>query len=121
MRRSYSPEIRIIKVPGIARLGIKHVLHAFAAGADGIVFVEGDDSTFNKDLLRERVLLFKKDLRKFGINILRLQPAITTLPQYERTLNLFDVLVGRVKKMPPITQEKREKIKKYLEGKKIVE
>lgn len=121
MRRSYSPEIRIIKVPGIARLGIKHVLHAFAAGADGIIFVEGDDSTFNKDLLRERVLLFKKDLRKFGINILRLQPAITTLPQYERTLNLFDVLVGRVKKMPPIAQEKREKIKKYLEGEKIVE
>jgi len=120
MRRSYSPEIRIIRVPGIARLGIKHILHAFAAGADGIIFVEGDDSIFNRDRLRERVLLFKKDLGKFGINIFRLQPSITTLPQYERTLNLFDVLVGRVKKMPPITQEKREKIKKYLEGEKIV-
>jgi heterodisulfide reductase subunit A len=121
MRRSYSPEIRIIKVPGIARLGIKHILHAFAAGADGIIFVEGDDSIFNRDLLRKRVLQFKNDLRKFGINILRLQPAITTLPQYERTLNLFDVLVGRVKKMSPITQEKREKIKKYLAGEIIDE
>jgi heterodisulfide reductase subunit A len=120
IRRSYSPETRIIRVPGIARLGIKHILHAFAAGADGIIFVEGDDSIFPRDRLRERVLMFKKHLDKFGINPLRLQPAITTLPQYEKTLSLFDVLVGRVKKMAPITQEKREDIKKYLEDGKIV-
>ena len=119
-RRSYSPEIRIIKVPSIARLGIKHILHAFAAGADGVIFVEGDDSIFNRDRLRERVLLFKKDLGKFGIHPLRLQPAITNLPQYEKILALFDILVERVKKMAPITQEKREEIKKYLEGEKIV-
>jgi heterodisulfide reductase subunit A len=119
-RRSYSPEIRIITVPGIARLGIKHILHAFAAGADGIVFVEGDDSIFNRDMLRQRVKLFKKVLGKFGIHPLRLQPAITTLPQYEKILSLFDMLVDRVKKMTPITQEKREKIKKYLEDEKIV-
>jgi hypothetical protein len=30
------------------------------------------------------------------------------------------MLVDRVKKMTPITQEKREKIKKYLEDEKIV-
>jgi heterodisulfide reductase subunit A len=120
IRRSYSPEIRVIRVPGIARLGSKHILHAFAAGADGVVFVEGDDSIFNRDRLRERVLLFKKDLRKFGIHPLRLQPIITTLPQYEKTLNLFDILVERVKKLGPITREKREKIKKYLEEEKII-
>ena len=120
MRRSYSPEIRIIRVPGIARLGINHILYAFAVGADGIIFVEGDDSIFNRDMLRERVLLFKKHLRKFGINLLRLQPSITTLPQYEKVLSLFDILVERVKKMSPITQEKREKISEYLKGEKIV-
>jgi coenzyme F420-reducing hydrogenase delta subunit len=120
IRRSYSPAIRIIRVPGIARLGIKHILHAFAAGADGIIFVEGDESIFNRDMLRERVLLFKKHLRKFGINPLRLQPSITTLPQYEKVLSLFDVIVERVKKMSPITQEKREKITEYLKGEKIV-
>jgi len=119
-RRSYSPEIRIIRVPSIARLGIKHVLHAFAAGADGIIFVEDDDSIFNEDMVRERVMLFKKGLGKFGIQPLRLQSTTTTLPQYEKTLTLFDDFVGRVKKMTPITQEKREEIKKYLEGKKIV-
>jgi heterodisulfide reductase subunit A len=119
-RRSYSPEIRILRVPSIARLGIKHVLHAFAAGADGIIFVEGDDSIFKEDKVRERVMLFKKDLGKFGIKPLRLQPTITTLPQYEKILALFDDFVERVKKMTPITQEQREKIKKYLESEKIV-
>ena len=120
IRRNYSPEIRIIRVPGIARLGSKHVLHAFAAGADGAVFVEGDDSISNRDRLRDRVLLFKKDLRKFGINPLRLQPVITTLPQYEKTLNLFDIVVERIKKMTPINQEKRNEIKKHLEVEEIV-
>jgi len=119
-RRNYSPEIRIIRVPGMARLGIKHILHAFAAGADGVIFVEGDDSIFNRDRMRERVMLFKKDLRKFGIHPLRLQITTTTLPQYEKTLALFDDFVQRVKKMTPITQEKREEVKKYLESEKTV-
>jgi heterodisulfide reductase subunit A len=119
-RRSYSPEIRVMRVPSIARLGIKHILHAFAAGADGLIFVEGDDSTFKEDKVRERVMLFKKDLAKFGIQSLRLQPTTTTLPQCEKILALFDDFVDRIKKMAPITQEKREEIKKYLEGKKVV-
>ena len=119
-RRSYSPEIRIIKVPGIARLGFKHVLHAFAAGADGIIFVGGDDSASSRNEVRGRVRMFKKDLRKFGIRDLRLQPTVTTLPEYEKTLRLFDNFVERVKKMAPITQEKREEIRKYLEDNKIV-
>jgi heterodisulfide reductase subunit A len=119
-RRSYSPEIRVMRVPSIARLGIKHVLHAFAAGADGIIFVEGDDSIFKEDKVRERVMQFKKDLGKFGIQALRLQSTTTTLPQCEKILALFDDFVERVKKMPPVTQEKRLQVKKYLEGEKIV-
>ena len=97
-RRSYSPEIRIMRVPSIARLGIKHVLHAFAAGADGIIFVEGDDSIFKEDKVRERVMLFKKDLGKFGIQSLRLQSTTTTLPQYEKILALFDDFVEQSQK-----------------------
>jgi len=65
-------------------------------------------------------MLFKKDLAKFGIQSLRLQPTTTTLPQCEKILALFDDFVDRIKKMTPITQEKRVEIKKYLEGKKVV-
>ncbi len=118
-RRSYSPEIRIVRVPSISRLGTKHVLHAFAAGADGIIFVEGDDSLFKEDKLRERVIQFKKDLGKYGIQPLRLQQITTTLPQYEKIFSLFDDFVDRMRKLTPITQEKREDLKKRLESEKI--
>ena len=117
-RRSYSPEIRIVRLPSIGRLGIKHILHAFAAGADGIIFVEGDDSVLKEDKLRELVIKFKKELGKFGIQPLRLQSTTTTLPQYEKIFVLFDDFVERIKKMGSLTTEKREEIKKYLENAK---
>jgi coenzyme F420-reducing hydrogenase delta subunit len=102
----------------MGRLGIKHILHAFAAGADGIIFVEGDDGLLKEDKLRERVIQFKKDLGKFGIQSLRLQSTTTTLPQYEKILALFDDFVERIKKLGPVAQGKREEVKKFLEGEK---
>jgi heterodisulfide reductase subunit A len=115
-RRSYRPEIRIVGVPSTGRLSVKHLLHAFAAGADGIILVEGDDSVFKEDQLRDRVIQFKKDLVKFGIESLRLQSTTTTLPQYEKIMSLFDSFVDRISKIGPIKQEKREELKKYLAG-----
>ncbi|MFB3889232.1 MAG: FAD-dependent oxidoreductase [Candidatus Bathyarchaeia archaeon] len=119
-RRSYSPAIRILRIPSNARLGMKHVLQAFAEGADGIVFIEGDDSVFKEDKLREHVIQFKKDLGKFGIQSLRLQSMTTTLPQYEKIFTLFDDFVERVKKLGPIAPQKREEVRKYLGGEKNV-
>jgi heterodisulfide reductase subunit A len=118
-RRNYSPSIRIIRVPSVARLGLNHVLRAFAAGADGIIFVEGDDSPFREDKVRDLVIKFKKDLGKYGIPPLRLQSATITLPQYEKMFTLFDDFVERIGKMTPITKEKRAELKKQLEGKAI--
>jgi coenzyme F420-reducing hydrogenase delta subunit len=97
-------------------LGIKHLLHAFAAGADGIIFIEGDDSLLRGDQLRERVIQLKKDLGKFGIKSLRLQSTTTTIPQYEKIMSLFDAFVERISKIGPLSQEKREELKKYLAG-----
>jgi len=115
-RRSYRPEIRIVGVPSTGRLSIKHLLQAFAAGADGVILVEGDDSVFKEDHLRDRVIQFKKDLAKFGVESLRLQSTTTTLPQYEKIISLFDSFVDRISKIGPVKQEKREELKKYLAG-----
>jgi heterodisulfide reductase subunit A len=115
-RRSYRPEVRVIGVPSTGRLSIKHLLHAFAAGADGIIFIEGDDSLLREDQLRERVIQLKKELSKFGIKSLRLQSTTTTIPQYEKIMNLFDSFVERISKIGPLSQEKREELKKYLAG-----
>ena len=115
-RRAYPPEIRIIGVPSAGRLGIKHLLHAFAAGADGVLLIEGDDSLFSESKLRERVIQMKKELSKVGVESLRLQSIATTLPQYEKIFALFDSFTERIKKMGPLKPEKREALKKQLVG-----
>jgi len=113
-RRAYPPEIRIIGVPSAGRLGTKHLLHAFASGADGVLLIEGDDSPFKEDKLRDRVIQMKKELGKAGVESLRLQSIYTTLPQYEKIFSLFDSFLERIRKMGPIKVEKREAIKKQL-------
>ena len=40
-RLSYPPEVRIIRVPSVARLELKHLLHAFNMGASGIFLADG--------------------------------------------------------------------------------
>ncbi len=115
-RRCYPPEVRIIGVPSSGRLGLKHLLHAFAAGADGVMLVEGDDSLLTEERLRERVIQMKKDLGRLGVKSLRLQSITTTLPQYEKIFGLFDSFAERIKKIGPISKEKREELKKRLIG-----
>src|SRR3990172_1850590 len=115
-RRQYGSEIRLIGVPSAGRLGPQHLLHAFANGADGVLLIEGDDSLFKEDKLRERVIQMKKELSKVGIESLRIQSIATTLPQYEKIFALFDSFIERIKKMGPIKPEKREAIKKNVVG-----
>lgn len=113
-RRGYSPETRIVGVPSTGRLGLKHLLHAFAAGADGVILVEGDDSLFREDQLRERVLQMKSELNKFGIEALRVQSITTTLPQFEKIFSVFDSFVDRIRKIGPVSRQKREELKKIM-------
>ncbi len=113
-RRGYSPETRIVGVPSTGRLGLKHLLHAFASGADGVILVEGDDSLFREGQLRERVLQMKSELSKFGIESLRVQSITTTLPQFEKIFSVFDSFVDRIRKIGPVTRQKREELKKIM-------
>jgi heterodisulfide reductase subunit A len=115
-RRPYPTEVRIIGVPSAGRISTKHLLHAFANGADGVLLIEGDDSVFKEDKLRERVIQMKKELSKAGVESLRIQSIATTLPQYEKIFALFDSFVDRIKKMGPIKPEKRELVKKQVVG-----
>ena len=113
-RSSYTPNVCIISVPSVGRVGLKHVLEAFASGADGIIFVEGDDSLFKEDALREHVTQLKKELSSFGVEPLRLMSITTTLPQYDKILNIFETTNARITKMGPVTKEARSKIEQKL-------
>lgn len=117
-RLNYSPLVRIIRVPSTGRVGLRHVLSAFAAGADGIVFIEGNDSVLKEDKLREHVTQLKKELKEYGIKPLRLIHTTTTIPQYDKVLNIFETSITRISKMGLLSKDERLKIeKKLLEAK----
>jgi heterodisulfide reductase subunit A len=113
-RLSYSPLVKIIRVPSTGRVGLRHLLSAFAAGADGVVFIEGDDSVFTEERLREHVIRLKKELRGCGIKSLRLIHTTTTIPQYDKILNIFETFISRISKIGPVSESVRSKIKGNL-------
>ena len=110
-REPYPSNVEIIRVPTTGRVGLKHVLHAFAAGADGIIFVEDHGGIFSEEALREQVIQFKKELRAYGIEPLRLMSFTTTLPEYNKILNVFETLNLRISKIGPVSDDVRSKIK----------
>ena len=113
-RESYRSNVEIIRVPTTGRIGLKHVLHAFAAGADGIIFVEDHGGVFSEEALREQVIQFKKELRAYGIEPLRLMSFTTTLPEYNKILNIFETLNSRISKIGPVPDDVRSKIREKM-------
>ena len=113
-RSSYTPNVRIISVPSVGRVGLKHVLQAFASGADGVIFVEGDDSLFKEDNVRDYLMRLKKELSPYGVESLRLISITTTLPQYDKILNIFETFNTRISKIGPLKEEIRKKVQEKL-------
>lgn len=108
-RRQYSPSILTVKVPSCGRLGVKHVAAAFANGADGVLFVEGEDSPLGVDGLRELVNKFRVELRRHGVEAGRLMAVSVTLPQYYK-LSAFDTFSSRIEKMKPLSDDVRRRL-----------
>lgn len=113
-RLGYVSNIRPIQVPSCMRVGVKHVLTALAYGADGAVLLEGDDSPFAGEKLRQHVTKLKKELRLYGVSPLRLQSMITTIPQYDKTVDFFQTISDRILRLGKISAEERNEIKEKL-------
>lgn len=109
-RLNYSPFVKIISVPSTGRIGLKHVLTAFAKGADGVILIEGKDNVFTEEMLREHMTHLKKELKKYNVNSMRLAHTVTTIPQYDKILNIFSTMVERISKMGRIPEDERSKI-----------
>jgi coenzyme F420-reducing hydrogenase delta subunit len=58
----------------------------------------------------------KKELTKFGVESLRLVSMTTTLPQYDKVVNLFQTFDERITKMGRVPPEKRKKIAEAIAG-----
>jgi heterodisulfide reductase subunit A len=109
-RVNYPENVRIITVPSTAILGLKHILHAFAFGADGVLVIEGQeeiDAHFSKPRMAE----ITRSLAEYGVKAMRVRYSYVPLPVYKKAAELFTMFTERIKKFGPLTVEERTRLK----------
>ena len=112
-RVNYPENIRIVPVPSTAILGLKHLLHAFAYGADGILVIEGEQDIDEK-FTKKRMIEMGRSLAEFEIKSMRVRYSYVPLPVYKKAADLFTRFTERIKKFGPLPAEKRDAIKKKI-------
>ncbi|MEM3463827.1 MAG: hydrogenase iron-sulfur subunit [Candidatus Bathyarchaeia archaeon] len=112
-RANYPENIRIVAVPSTAILGLKHVLYAFAYGADGVLVIEGSEEIDEK-FTKKRMIDMGKELAKYGVETMRVRYSYVPLPVYKKAAELFTMFTDRIKKFGPFAEEKRNNIKQQL-------
>jgi heterodisulfide reductase subunit A len=112
-RTNYPENIRIVPVPTTAILGLKHLLNAFAYGADGVLVIEGTQEIDEK-FTKKRMIDMGRELAKYGIENMRVRYSYVPLPVYKKAAELFTIFTDRIKKFGPLSEDKRNDIKQKL-------
>jgi len=112
-RINYPETIRIITIPSTAIIGTKHLLYAFAQGADGVLLIEGQQD-IDEGFTKKRMVEMTQSLTEFGIKSMRARYSYIPLPVYKKAADLFTRFTQRIEKFGPIPTEKRDKIREKL-------
>jgi len=112
-RVNYPENIRIVPVPSTAILGLKHLLYAFAFGADGILVIEGQQDVDEK-FTKKRMIEMGRSLAEFEIKSMRVRYSYVPLPVYKKAADLFTRFTDRIKKFGPLPADKRDAIKQKI-------
>jgi heterodisulfide reductase subunit A len=112
-RTNYPENLRIVAVPTTAILGLKHLLYAFAYGADGVLVIEGTQDIDEK-FTKKRMIDMGKELAKYGVENMRIRYSYVPLPVYKKAAELFTMFTDRIKKFGPLTDDKRNVIKQKM-------
>jgi coenzyme F420-reducing hydrogenase delta subunit len=112
-RTKYPENIRIVTVPTTAIIGVKHMLNAFAYGADGVLVIEGTQE-IDEQFSKKRMIDMGRELAKYGIENMRVRYSYVPLPVYKKAAELFVMFTDRIKKFGPFAEEKRNNIKQKL-------
>ncbi|RLG99693.1 disulfide reductase [Candidatus Bathyarchaeota archaeon] len=112
-RTNYPENIRIVAVPSTAIIGLKHLLYAFAYGADGVMLIEGQEE-IDKEFGMRRFNELARKLGEYGVERMRVRYSYVPLPVYKKAAELFTMFTERIKKFGPLPLEKRNKIKEKL-------
>jgi heterodisulfide reductase subunit A len=114
-RTNYPENIRIVPVPSTAILGKKHLLSAFAFGADGVLVIEGSQEIDEK-FMKKRMIEMGRELVQYGIESMRVRYSYVPLPVYKKAAELFIMFTDRIKKFGPLAEEKRNNIKQKIQS-----
>jgi len=112
-RANYPENVRIVSVPTTAMLGLKHLLYAFAYGADGALVIEGTQEIDEK-FTKKRMIDLGRELAKYGVENMRVRYSYVPLPVYKKAAELFTMFTDRIKKFGPFPEDKRNAIKQKL-------
>ncbi len=112
-RVNYPENIRIVTIPSTAILGLKHLLYAFAFGADGALVIEGQEE-IDEHFTKRRMIEMNRSLGEYGIKSMRVRYSYVPLPVYKKASELFTMFTERIKKFGPLTSEERDKIKEKI-------
>jgi heterodisulfide reductase subunit A len=112
-RVNYPENIRIVTVPSTAIIGLKHLLYAFAFGADGILVIEGQEE-IDKHFTKKRMIEMNRSLAEHEIKGMRVRYSYVPLPVYKKAADLYTRFTERIKKFGPLPIEKRNKLKEKL-------
>ncbi len=112
-RVNYPESVRMISVPSTAIIGLKHLLYAFAYGADGILVIEGQQEIDEK-FTKKRMIDLGRAFNEYGIESMRVRYSYVPLPVYKKAAELFGMFTERIKKFGPLSIDKREKVKAKL-------
>lgn len=112
-RKEYATEVRIVRVPSTALLSLKHLLYAFAEGADGIAIIEGTMDIHEK-FVKSNIEKFVSSLEDQGIESIRIWYSLVELPAYKKIAAIFDELSLMVKDLGPVPDDIRNDIKQKL-------
>jgi heterodisulfide reductase subunit A len=113
-RTNYPENVRIVAVPSTAILGVKHLLSAFAFGADGVLVIEGSQDIDEK-FTKKRMIELGKELAQYGVESMRVRYSYVPLPVYKKAAELFSMFTDRIKKFGPLADEKRDAIRQKLQ------
>ncbi|MEM3626728.1 MAG: hydrogenase iron-sulfur subunit [Candidatus Bathyarchaeia archaeon] len=114
-RATYPENIRIVSVPSTAILGLKHLLHAFAYGADGVLVIEGSQEIDEK-FTKKRMIEMSQKLAQHEIESMRVRYSYVPLPVYKKAAELFTMFTERIKKFGPFPEEKRKSLEQRLQA-----
>jgi heterodisulfide reductase subunit A2 len=112
-RTNYPENIRIVPVPTTAILGLKHLLYAFAYGADGVLVIEGTQEIDEK-FTKKKMIDMGRELARYNVESMRVRYSYVPLPVYKKAAELFTMFTDRIKKFGPFPEEKRCEIKQKL-------